>query len=417
MARSAKRAGVVVAVCALAAMGLAACGSTSPGSASTTTNPTTTNPTGTNPAGTSAATATATSKSTANATLTSGDTSGSIVPWTWPGTGPNGYLPPKEPDVDGSGTVKVGLITAGTVHDHGYYQSEVTAIDRYAREYGWTTLVQGKVTPSDALSAAQNMCSQGVDLLVIGESELVAATPAASTPSCKGIPMWFYTSTNVPVTRTSKPYLHIAETTTATSTFATGVAMGIWMKEHHQTTAGFITGPALSFTEGAAQAYLAGIRYVTATFAMDVVYTGTLTASAPAITTAASMIAKGIKMIFPFLGASLFPTAQYITSHGGATPSDGGKWCSHTGVTFAVQEVFDPGYVLDPALTQFAHGRMRVGVLEKFVLGRTSVPAVSFCPTSGVSSNGADQLRHVIEKLESGAITAPALIKATPVPS
>lgn len=319
--------------------------------------------------------------------------------------------------MDGSGAVKIGLITAGTVHDHGYYESEVAAIDRYAGRYGWTTLVQGNVTPSDALSAAQNMCSQGVDLLVIGESELIAATPAASTPSCKGIPMWFYTSANVPVTTTSLPYLHIAQTTTATSTFATGVAMGIWMKEHHQTTAGFITGPALSFTEGAAQAYLAGMQYVTKTFVMDPVYTGTLTASGPAITAATSMIAKGIEMIFPFLGASLFPTAQYITSHGGATPSDGGKWCSHTGVTFAIQEVYDPGYVLDPALTQFAHGKMRVGVLQKFALGKTSVPAVSFCSTSGVSSSGRQQLQHVVRKLETGTITATALITSTPVPT
>lgn len=337
------------------------------------------------------------------------------APWTWPGTTAKGYLPPHEPAIHG-GKVKVGLITAGTVHDHGYYESEVTAIDKYAKKYHWTTVVQGSVPTANALSAAQNMCSQGVDLLVIGESQLAAATPAAMSSVCKTTPVWIFSAPWVPLTATSKPYLHLASTTGQPSTFATGVAMGIWMKAHHQKTAGFITGPALSFTEGAAQAYLAGIRYVIKGAKMDAAYTGTLTASGPAITAATSMISKGVKMIFPYLGASLFPTAKYITSHGGASPSDGGAWCKRSGVKFAIKQAYDPGYLLEPALTQFAHGKMRVGVTESFVLGKTSIPSVSFCPGSGVSHQGKAQLNKIVKKLETKKITATALVKKTPIP-
>lgn len=336
-------------------------------------------------------------------------------PWTWPGTATKGYLPPNEPAVHG-GTVKIGLITAGTVHDHSYYQSEVTVIDKYAKKYHWTTVIQGSVPSANALSAAENMCSQGVDLLVIGESQLAAATPAAVTSTCQGTPVWIFTSIHVPLTTADKPYMHIATTTGTNSVFATGVAMGLWMKQHHQKTAGFVTGPALSFTEGAAQSYLAGIQYVIKHATMDAAYTGTLTASGPAITAATSMVSKGIKMIFPYLGASLFPTAKYVVDHGGASPSDGVDACKRSGVKFAIKQAYDPGYFLDSALTQFAHGKMRVGVTESFVMGKTSVPSVSFCKTAHVSKKAKNRLAKVIKKLESGKITATALIKKTPIP-
>ena len=337
-------------------------------------------------------------------------------PWTWPGTAKKGFLPPGEPAVHG-GKVKVGLITAGTVHDHGYYESEVTTLDHFAKKYGWTTVVQGSVPSANALSAAENMCSQGVDLLVIGESQLAAATPAAMTSTCKGTPVWIFTAPYVPLTAATKPYLHIATTTGSPSTFATGVAMGLWMKAHHQKTAGFVTGPALSFTEGAAQAYLAGIRYVIKGAKMDASYTGTLTASGPAITAATSMISKGIKMIFPYLGGgALYSTAKYVVGHGGAAPSDGGAFCSDQGVKFAIKQVYNPGYLLEPALAQFAKGKMRVGVTETFIMGKTKVPSVSFCPSAKVAKSAKTTLTKVIKQLEHHGITATALIKKTPIP-
>src|SRR5579884_4259198 len=66
-------------------------------------------------------------------------------PWGWPGTKAQGWLPPHEPAVHG-GTVKVGLITAGTVHDGGYYQSEADALAAAAKKHHWKTVVQGSVS-------------------------------------------------------------------------------------------------------------------------------------------------------------------------------------------------------------------------------------------------------------------------------
>lgn len=344
-----------------------------------------------------------------------GSATSPVDPWGWPGTTKRGYLPPGEPDVHG-GKVKVGLITAGTIHDGNYYQSEVTALDKAAKKFHWTTVVQGSVPSSaqSALSAAQDMCAQGVDLLIIGETQLTGAEPAASSTACKGTPVWLYGSAG---TVKQSPYLAISTTTEDPQSYATGVAMGLWLKAHHETKAGFITGPAYTFTKRPAKAYLAGMRSVVKDATLDAVFTGTLTASGPAVTAAQAMLATGIKLIYPYLGSAFFPTAGYITKHGGATLTAGGAWCSHQGIKFAVEQAFDPGYQLAPALTEFAHGKLRVGTVRTFVLGETSVPSVSFCPGSGVGSKGAAALKKVVKKLAIGSINATSLITATPTPS
>jgi hypothetical protein len=121
-------------------------------------------------------------------------------------------------------------------------------------------------------------------------------------------------------------------------------------------------------------------------------------------------------MIFPYLGASLFPVAKYVRAHGGTSPTDGGKWCKKTGVSFSVEQVYDPGYLLGPALNQFAHGQMRVGVTETFIMGKTPAPSVSFCPSADVPSSAGKALTNFIKAVESHKITATALVKKTPIP-
>lgn len=343
----------------------------------------------------------------------------SVDPWTWPGTAKRGYLPPHEPAVH-PGPVKVGLVTGGTVHDHGYYQSEATVLQASAKRYRWTPIIRANVPyGATSLTDAENMCAQGVDLLIIGESQIVTAAKAAKSTACKGTPVWIYGSTGTVTQRTttgSMPYLSVAQTTVNPQSFATGVAMGLWLKAHHQATAGFITGPVATFTKHPAQAYLAGMRYVVHGATMDADYTGTFTSSGKAVTAASAMVQKGIKLIYPFLGGSLFPTAKYVVAHGGATASAGGAWCSHEGVKFAIEQVYNPGYDLAPALTAFAHGKLRVGLVRTFVLGRTTHPSVSFCPGAGVSAAAKKKLESVVKALADGRLKAATYITATPAP-
>ncbi len=333
-------------------------------------------------------------------------------PWGWPGNATSGYLPPHEPAVH-SGPVKVGLITAGDVTDHGYYQSEVDALDQYAHRYHWATpIVQGNVNPAQAAQAAQNMCAQHVDLVLIGESELAAAGPAAATSVCSGTPFWAYASQG---TMPPSKYYYLAEDASDPQSYVTGVAMGLWLKQHNATVAGFVAGPALSFTERPARGYLAGMRSIVPNATLLTTYTGDFNASGPAITAAQSMITKGVKLIFPYLGGALFPTSQYVVQNGGAVISDGGNYCSSQGVNFDIRQVYDPGYYLPYALQQFATGKMKVGVTKFFNLGITPVPTVQFCHPQGVESNA--PLNTLMTQIGQGKVNTTALIDATPQPS
>jgi basic membrane protein A and related proteins len=348
----------------------------------------------------------------ASSTGSTGSPASASGPWGWPGTAQTGYLPPHEPDVNKDGTVKIGLITAGDITDHGYYQSEVDTLKQFATQNHWATpIVQGLVNPAQAAQAAQNMCQQHVDLVLVGESELAAAGPAASSSVCHGIPFWVYASQG---TMPPSKYYYLAEDAADPQSYVTGVAMGLWMKEHNTTVAGFIAGPALSFTERPARAYFAGMRSIVPKAKLLTTFTGDFNASGPAITAAQSMITKGVKLIFPYLGGALFPTAQYIVKNGGAVISDGGNYCSSQGVNFDIRQVYDPGYYLPYALQEFANGTMRVGVVKLFNFGLTPVPTVQFCHPAGAENNAT--LNNLITQIGQGKINSTAIINAAPQP-
>jgi basic membrane protein A len=357
------------------------------------------------------------SASSASPSSSSASSSGSASstgagPWGWPGTAQTGYQPPNEPDVNKDGTVKVGLITAGPVTDHGYYQSEADTLKQFASKNHWATpIVQANVNPAQAAQAAQNMCAQHLDLVLIGESELAAAGPVASSSVCKGIPFWAYASQG---TMPASKYYYLAEDASDPQSYVTGVAMGLWLKQHNQTTAGFVAGPALSFTQRPARGYLAGMRSVIPDAKLLTTFTGDFNASGPAITAAQSMITKGVKLIFPYLGGALFPTSQYVVTNGGAVISDGGDYCSSQGVNFDIRQVFFPGYYLPYALTDFQNGTMKVGVTKFFNFGVTPIPTVQFCNPVGVENNAT--LNSLITKIGQGQINSTALIDATPQP-
>jgi basic membrane protein A len=361
---------------------------------------------------TSAAGSATTASSGGSASSTGSASATGSGPWGWPGTAQTGYQPPHEPDVNQDGTVKVGLITAGDITDHGYYQSEVDTLKQFASKYHWATpIVQGNVNPAQAAQAAQNMCQQHVDMVLIGESELAAAGTAASSSVCKDIPFWAYASQG---TMPPSKYYYLAEDAADPQSYVTGVAMGLWLKQHNQTTAGFVAGPALSFTERPARGYLAGMRHVVPDAKLLTTFTGDFNASGPAITAAQSMITKGVKLIFPYLGGALFPTAQYIVKNGGAVISDGGDYCSSQGVNFDIRQVYDPGYYLPYALQDFQNGTMKVGVTKFFNFGITPVPTVQFCNPSGVEDNAT--LNTLINQIGQGQVNSTAIINATPQP-
>src|SRR5205823_14960226 len=125
----------------------------------------------------------------------SGGTTGTTAvsgngPWGWPGNETTGYLPPNEPDVNGDGSVTIGVISPGDTHDKGYYESFVDQANSFAKANGWKVITVDKVPDSNAAQAARNMCQQHPDMVALGASELKDAIPVASEPVCKDT-VWY----------------------------------------------------------------------------------------------------------------------------------------------------------------------------------------------------------------------------------
>ncbi len=216
------------------AFAIAACGSSSSSGASgaTTAAPASTAATTTAAAGTTAAGATTTAAATGTG------------PWGWPGDAKTGYLAPNQPDVNQDGKVVIGVISPGDTHDHGYYESFVDEADSFAKAQGWQVITVDKVPDSQAAQAARNMCQQHPDMVAIAASELKDAIPVAAEPVCKNT-VW-YVAGGQGVNQT--PYFVQTNDILSQSSYASGVAAGLLMKEANSTKAGFITGPQASFT-------------------------------------------------------------------------------------------------------------------------------------------------------------------------
>ncbi|MBO0731800.1 MAG: BMP family ABC transporter substrate-binding protein [Acidimicrobiaceae bacterium] len=386
--RARRRISVLSLVTALAVIG-AACSSSSKSTSSGTTAP---------------ASSSGSSGSSAGASTGSG-------PWGWPGNSTTGYLPPNEPHVKGKGTVTVGLITAGDIHDQNYYQSEVDAINQYVKTKHWKSIIDGNVNPAQAAQAAETLCSEGVDLLVIGESELAGAGPAASSSQCKDTPAWAYASAG---TMSPSKYYYLAQDLGTPQSYTAGYAFGLWMKANHQTKAGFIGGPNASFVTAEAQALLAGMRAVIPSASLVTTYTGDFNASGPALTASKAMVSSGIKIVWPYLGGAFYPASRYLAAHGVALPSDGGSLCSSTNPKFAIDTVFNPGYYLMDGLKLFSEGQLRVGVTKTYNLYSTPIPNVQFCPSSGLT-NLNPQLNALMKKFGTGQLNVDNVVKNTKV--
>src|SRR6188768_2062309 len=87
------------------------------------------------------------STSTGSEGSNGGDSSESCV-------GEAGCIPPNQPDVNGDGTVKIGVLSPGDTNDNGYYESFVVTARQFAEDEDWDLTILDKVNPSDAAEQA-----------------------------------------------------------------------------------------------------------------------------------------------------------------------------------------------------------------------------------------------------------------------
>lgn len=313
-------------------------------------------------------------------------------------------VPSGEPDINGDGKIVVGVLSPGDLNDNGYYESFVVKSAAFTNQKGWKLIKVGAVKPGAALEQARNLCRQKVDLIALAAAELKDALPASDEAICAKT-AW-YVPSSADIKQTAK--ISISRDFINESLLAAGYANGLLMKDKGYTKAGYITGPEVDFSVQAAKAFKAGIRKVIPNATLVTSYTGDFNDSAKAKEAAQAQISQGVKALYPYLGGATDAVAKLGTEKGLLLSTPGTDRCGETDPTFAVSVIFDPGEYFAAALTDFAEGRLKMGVAREWHLGRDSVPTIQIC--DGTTTQNA-ALNTFIADVGSGKIDPDAEVK------
>lgn len=315
-----------------------------------------------------------------------------------------GCVPAGQPDVNGDGTVKIGVLSPGDTNDNGYYESFVVTGRQFAEDNGWELTILDKVNPADAAEQARNLCRQGVDMVAIAAGELADAIPVAEEEVCAQS-VW-YVAGGAGVEQT--PYFFQTSEEPGPTQFATGYATGLVMDTIGTTKAGYITGPELDFSTVTFNAWTAGMQQINPDFETVATYTGDFNDSALAQEAATNQLAQGVGILYPYLGGATDAVAAAGFEEGVLSVTPGTDRCAEP--QFAVSSVFSPGDYFAAALDDFLAGKVELGTTRIFVLGVDPVPTVKICDNVEGAAELQAQLDEEIAKIASGEVDVSALI-------
>jgi basic membrane protein A len=302
-----------------------------------------------------------------------------VGPWGSCGTAKTGYLPPNEPDVNGDGTVKVGILSPGDTTDKGYYESFVDAANNYANTKGWKVITVDKVPASNAAAKARDLCRQKVDMVAIAASTLKDAIPVASEAVCKDT-VW-YVAGGQGVVQTK--YFAQTNDIESQSGYASGVAAGLVMKDKGITKAGFISGFEAPFTTNFAKAWGVGIKTQVPNATVVSTYTGDFDKSDLAVEAYSAMKTQGVGIVYPYLGGATDAVALQAAKDGIPVLTPGTDRCASTNPPFAISVIFSPGDYFAGAVKAFGAGTLRIGTSLTFHMGVDPAPTVRLCRPTG----------------------------------
>lgn len=279
-----------------------------------------------------------------------------------------------QPDVNGDGKVKIGVLSPGDLNDNGYYESFVVKAQEFTDAHGWELIKVGSINPADALEQARNMCRQGVDMVALAASELADAIPASEEDVCAKT-AWYVPSQTEGFELNDRMVL--SQDSASESLLAAGYAMGLLMQGSGATTAGFVSGPELDFSILAAKAFQAGIRQLIPGAKVVTTYTGDFNDSGLAVEATQAQVRQGIGGLYPYLGGATDAAAQIGFDAGIPVATPGTDRCAEG--TYAISVIFDPGEYFAAVLADFAKGELTLGEKRMWHMGTDPLPTVKMC--------------------------------------
>jgi basic membrane protein A len=296
-------------------------------------------------------------------------------------------IPPGEPDMNKDGKVSIGVITSGDTSDGTYYQSVADAAHYAGAKYGWKVSVQGLVPLTQALSAAENLCRQRVDMVIIGDAQLSQAVNAAKEPICKDT--FFYLQGGYGSPKQDATFTQSYDVGLSYA-YVAGVAAGVYMKDKNITKAGFVSGLAAPFNTTIGGVFKKGVLSQVPAAKVIETYTGDQIDVGKAVEAFAAQQSQGIGLVYPYFGAPTVAIAKKANAANVPVVGSPINFCDSTSPSFIASVIFAPGYYLAPMLDDFATGKLPLGGTRNWRLGVDPVPAVHACTSAGSEASQVD---------------------------
>lgn len=357
------RIGQALVVLAVISIIAAACGSSSKSAATTTaatTQPAATQPSATQPVATQPAATQAPTTTEAPATTVS---AASLL------------------DTNHDGKVVFGIAAAGPADDGAYYQAVVDAAKQISKDNGFADpIVVDNIQAADAATSIGNLAQQGVDVIIVGASEIAEPLPDLIT-KYPGI-FWYC---NCGAGFPANPGLAQSTDDGGEIGYTAGYATGLKLKEKGGNSTVIIGCCDLGFEKQAYMSFELGLKAVDPSYTMKYVPSGAFpfdfdnTANATAALQTA--IDNGVDAVYPYLGGALKPVVQAANAAGIITMSAGSsKVCTDGGgLKYDIAVKFDGGDYVKAVMKLIVEGKFKEGDTKKFKVGVDPEPGAEIC--------------------------------------
>lgn len=311
-----------------------------------------------------------------------------------------------QPDVNGDGRIVVGLLSAGDTTDGGYFQSLVDETQAFVDEMGdpWELINVDQVTAADATLQMENLLDQGVDIFALGGGDLLypQLREVAARPDYENVAFV------VTGAQDRTPDANVTSMTDNNDdiSFSAGVAAALALQERGETKAGIIGFDGSDPFIVATSAMAAGLKSVLPDAELIVSTVGANPDDVAASTEAArQMIAQGVGVIYPFLGAGSNAVIAEANAEGVDVFATAADRCAEEDIDLFASIRFTPGSYFRSSLEQFAAGEFESGIIYEAQLGKEAVGAILCDPTAEQQA----ELDTIYSAIQSGEIDPEAL--------
>ncbi len=301
---------------------------------------------------------------------------------------------PSPLDTNHDGKVQFGIAAAGPADDGAYYQAVVDAAKQLSIDNGFEApIVVDKIEAADAATAIGDLAQQGVDVIIVGASEIAEPLPdlIAKYPDI----FWYC---NCGAGFPANPGLAQSTDDGGEINLAAGYATGLKLKEKGGDSVVFIGCCDLGFEKQSYLSFDVGLKLVDPSYTYTYVPSGDhqydFDNTANATAALQTALDNGVDAVYPYLGGALKPVVQMANTAGIIALSAGksGLCKDGQGLKYDVDVKFDGGDYVKAVMKLIIAGQFKEGDIKQFKVGVDPEPGAEICNATPDQQKAMDDL-------------------------